>query len=82
MRDDGWIGTKGTMGWEKRNVLFTHPALPGVRIRHCLHSTANYPWFTYSRDGELRTFRTLAQAKEYVHSEFAEVVTCVAADAS
>jgi hypothetical protein len=67
---DGWIGTKGTMGWEKRNVLFTHPDFAGVRIRHCCHPTANYPWFTYSRDGELRTFRTLAMAKAYVTSEY------------
>lgn len=74
MSSDGWIGSKGTMGWENRNVLFTHPAFTGVRIRHCMHPTANYPWFTYSRDGELRTFRTLAQAKQYVGTEFAEVI--------
>ena len=65
-----WIGIKGSGPWFKRNVRFTSPAIPGVVIRHCQHPTANYPWFTYSQDGELRTFRTLAQAKEYAETEF------------
>lgn len=69
---DGWTGQKGFGPWSGRNVLFANPAYPGAVVKHCQHPTANYPWFTYSCDGELRTFRTLAEAKAYVADEYSK----------
>jgi hypothetical protein len=51
--------------------MFFNRRYPGVVVKHCCHPTANYPWYTCSRDGELRTFGTLAQAKAYVEEEYA-----------
>lgn len=68
--DATWSGTKGMGCYAKRNVRFTSEQLPGVVVRHCMHPTANYPWFTHSKDGDLRTFRTLAEAKQYAETEY------------
>lgn len=67
-----WIGRKGSGSYAKRNITFFNQDYPGVVVRHCLHPTANYPWYTCSKDGELRTFRTVAQAKAYVESEYSK----------
>lgn len=64
-----WIGTKGIGCYANRNVRFVSEELPGVVLKHCMHPTANYPWYTLSKDGELRTFRTLAQVKQYAERE-------------
>lgn len=72
MMTDGWTGRKGSGCYANRNVLFTHPAYPGVVVKHCMHPTANFPWYTHSRDGELRTFRLLKMAKDYVAAEYAQ----------
>ncbi len=77
---DAWVGHKGLGPWANRNIAFTHPRFPGVAVRHCRHATANYPWFTYSQDGELRTFRLLAEAKEYVEREYASEVVLMKAE--
>jgi hypothetical protein len=68
---DQWIGKRGVGPWASRNVMFFNRRYPGVVVKHCCHPTANYPWYTCSRDGELRTFGTLAQAKAYVEEEYA-----------
>jgi hypothetical protein len=66
-----WNGTKGIGCYATRNVRFVSEQLPGVALRHCMHPTANYPWFTHSKEGELRTFRTLAEAKQYAEEQYA-----------
>jgi len=64
-----WNGTKGIGCYAKQNVRFVSEQLPGVVLRRCMHPTANYPWYTHSREGELRTFRTLAEVKQYAEEE-------------
>ena len=68
-----WTGQKGTGWFAKKNVLWACDADPDLNyvIAHCQHPTANYPWYTYTSDGELRTFRLLKQAKEWVEDQIA-----------
>ena len=69
-----WMGTKGRLGFATRNVRWVCDAdFEGQYVvRHCLHPTANHPWFTHTADGELRTFRLLKQAKDWVEDQLQE----------
>jgi hypothetical protein len=61
-----WQSRKGgTPHFERRNVWFKCEQYP-FPVMHCMHPTANFPWYTYTLDGELRTFRLLKQAKQWV----------------
>lgn len=55
-----WIGHKGPAG---TNMAWTHPAYPGVVVKHCGHPTALRP---YHIPGRWPTFRTLKQAQWWV----------------
>ena len=68
-----WQSRKGVgiVHFERRNIWFKCNQYP-FPVQHCLHPTANYPWYTYTPDGELRTFRLLKQAKQWVE----DVVAC------
>ena len=66
-----WEGRKGIGCYANKNVSWKCAEYP-FPVRHCMHPTANYPWFTHSPEGDLRTFRLLKQAKEYVEDLVAE----------
>lgn len=55
-----WVGHKGPFG---RNVAWTSPDLPGVRVRHCGHPTALRPYWIDGYLNELGTFRLLVDAQ-------------------
>lgn len=57
-----WQGHAGPMG---RNTRWTHPAMPGVEVRHCGHPTALRPYYVTgleSLHGD--TFQRLTDAQQ------------------
>ena len=56
----GWQGQKGPFG---RNVVWTHPQLPGVEVRHCGHPTALRPYYLAGVRYDGRCFRRLVDAQ-------------------
>ena len=55
-----WVGRRGPWG---RNVAWTHPAYPGLEVRHCGHPTALRPYYIVGLLGELGCYRRLAHAQ-------------------
>ena len=66
-----WIRHAGSLG--KLNTVHVH-ARTGLRIEHCGHPTANFPYVIYSRDGERtlapngRGFQRLELAKQFIEA--------------
>lgn len=60
-----WVGRKGTFHYANKNVAWTHPAFPGVEVRHCQHPTALRPWYV-AGGADNAKFRLVVQAKWWV----------------
>ena len=71
----GWVGTKGAMGWERRNVRFDHSHFPGIPVLHCCHPTALRPWYVKHKDGHVQTFFNLKQAQWWVENGGADITS-------
>lgn len=73
MGKDGWIGHKRYFGGRQRNMIWTHPELGAVHVRHCGHPTAHRPYYV-TTDGTdalgRRAYWNLTEAKIAARKEW------------